>query len=488
MFFLRTRMVLCLKVVLCLPGFFVFLLSCKEETTVTSADVSIGEATPQITESTVEPSLSITITSHEEGEEINEWNPEISGVVTTPDGDLLDSYDNLRVSIKRHGGDIASDGSFTVIPLILPGRAHLTLEVYNRETDDILAGKTIMLFLKPDNEVGEYINSAGGRVDMTDPRSPVYGAGIVVPPGAFDWKTPEGADKEVYFRISYALAHMAWVPPRYTQLGEPVEFYPAAARFTEPLTAVMPYDPALVPDGATADDIFVLGLCEDEDSGYDSTHWVEMPATPGQGNTVELPMEAFVCGPFVTVVNTPLQQGELLIETEPMFAAIMVDSHNTRTETPEIIRDLTPGEHLVKLYRPGYNEIFETVMVEEGPGKILSFEMTRPEGTLPDIEFLTDFSTGQSVSGVVFSVEGQVFLEGVPLTGQRMVFFHNGRERIFRGGFCSGPGKKPASGPCQRSRWPDVCHGCHHGDPDAAGSTIRYRQQRVCPVCCCGIT
>jgi len=69
------------------------------------------------------------------------------------------------------------------------------------------------------------------------------------------------------------------------------------------------------------------------------------------------------------------------ITTQPDSASVWVD-HAERGLSPLNLTDLAPGPHLVRIVKSGYRDVFETVVVETGVGKVLPVKLERANGIL----------------------------------------------------------------------------------------------------------
>jgi len=92
-------------------------------------------------------------------------------------------------------------------------------------------------------------------------------------------------------------------------------FYPIAADFLINVTLTLPFNPASFPSGITEDDVILLAQAERD--------WIELPSMLHFGDeTVSVTTGAFDIGPFIAVVNKPLESGQVLIETSPAYASV----------------------------------------------------------------------------------------------------------------------------------------------------------------------
>lgn len=62
----------------------------------------------------------------------------------------------------------------------------------------------------------------------------------------------------------------------------------------------------------------------------------------------------------------PTAAGSIKVSSTPSGASIWLDGKNTKKTTPEIIDDITPGKHSVKLVLDGYNDYYGNITITSG--------------------------------------------------------------------------------------------------------------------------
>ena len=79
------------------------------------------------------------------------------------------------------------------------------------------------------------------------------------------------------------------------------------------------------------------------------------------------------------VTETPAAPGSVKISSSPAGAAIWLDGKNTKKTTPEILEDITPGKHKVKLVLEGYNDYNGNITITSGKRADLSLMLVVKE-------------------------------------------------------------------------------------------------------------
>jgi hypothetical protein len=114
------------------------------------------------------------------------------------------------------------------------------------------------------------------------------------------------------------------------------------------------------------------------------------------------------------VPNTPYPKtGSLNIVTSPKGADIYVDGDYI-AESPNVVTDLAPGSHTLRLHKAGYDEYFSFVTIVSGRQTPLSYTFTPQQMTVGSIEvgstpagsslFLDGNYMGQTPSGSYFDL------------------------------------------------------------------------------------
>lgn len=83
-----------------------------------------------------------------------------------------------------------------------------------------------------------------------------------------------------------------------------------------------------------------------------------------------------------TAPETPPEQaapGSVKVSSTPAGATIWLDGKNTKKTTPEILEDLDPGKHTIKMVLEGYNDYSGSVTITSGTRSDLSKTLTAKE-------------------------------------------------------------------------------------------------------------
>ena len=125
-----------------------------------------------------------------------------------------------------------------------------------------------------------------------------------------------------------------------------------------------------------------------------------MSVTAGTSHTIQVTMSGYqpygtsayaIAGQTVTVnaylVPTPPQPqtGSLTIATSPPGADIYVDG-NYIAESPNVVTNLAPGSHILRLYKAGYDEYLAPVTVIGGRQTPVSFAFSSQQRSVGSIE------------------------------------------------------------------------------------------------------
>lgn len=97
------------------------------------------------------------------------------------------------------------------------------------------------------------------------------------------------------------------------------------------------------------------------------------------------PAEPFSETPISPSVNDPVPEalGSIKITSEPSGAIIWLDGKNTGKKTPEILENITPGKHAVRLSLDGYMEYKGNVTVPSGKSASLNRTLTIKDDLSP---------------------------------------------------------------------------------------------------------
>ena len=80
----------------------------------------------------------------------------------------------------------------------------------------------------------------------------------------------------------------------------------------------------------------------------------------------------------------PETPGSIKVSSTPSGAAIWLDGKNTKKTTPEILEDIKPGKHTVKLVLEGYEDNNRSVTVASGKREDLSRTLTAKAAPVPE--------------------------------------------------------------------------------------------------------
>jgi hypothetical protein len=338
-----------------------------------------------------------------------------SGVVDVV-GTVLPATAALRAELNGLAGPICADGAFAFrhYPLF-DGVNVLSVRLYSGNTLVGSNGVTVH-YVAPVEAASSFSAAAGGEVVVTNEASPLVGASLDVPAGA--------ASRDLRIGITYDPEHLPAVPYGDVEVGPPVTFQPVGETFTAPVTLTVPVYPAWLPPGLTINDVRVLAFT---DGG-----WAYLSVSDRLTEAVEVSVQDLAFDPVIAVVTIPLAPGQLRITSEPADATIYLDGFNTRWRTPATLSDVAAGTHTVKIYLPGFNEIFHTFSLPAAggaePGVAVHYPLAVPEAPMPVVTLDAAITDGRVVTDNIFTLSGSVTFSNAPLGGQLAVISQNGED------------------------------------------------------------
>jgi len=309
---------------------------------------------------------------------------------------------------------ISSNGLFRLENVYLPeGVTDVVVSAVNDNGSAIGENRTLTFSYTRPSEGSSFVTSqGGGDVEITDQESPVAGAKISVPPGS--------AKRDIRIQVIYDPEHIPLVPFRYIAVGPPVRFGPETETFNGFISISIPINPDLIPD--SLDSTYAKVLCLTEEGWKEL---VNQASVSVENQSLTFEVNALDSMAFVSVVEVPLQPDQVIIETHPAAARLYVDGVASGT-SPAVVNDLVPGEHTVRIYLPGYNELnfpFETGTVIN---KLL--EYTTAE-LLPNV-LLEGNLDGLKTSSSFVEIVANVSFEGNNLNEGIGIVSINGKETI----------------------------------------------------------
>jgi len=111
------------------------------------------------------------------------------------------------------------------------------------------------------------------------------------------------------------------------------------------------------------------------------------------------------------------------VESYPQGARIYIDGNFTGKTTPQTIEEISPGQYTLGIYLRGYNEITETIYVDEHIYK--DYDLQTPSYPTPDITILSP-DNGETIYDNTFLLNGYIY----DFEGDEAVITYNGVEYI----------------------------------------------------------
>jgi len=116
----------------------------------------------------------------------------------------------------------------------------------------------------------------------------------------------------------------------------------------------------------------------------------------------------------------------LTVNTTPTGASIYIDGAYTGYFTPATITDITPGYHIIRIYKPGYNEINYFVYIEANVPYTITEVMSYPVPPYPIFTVYEPYDN-QHFTDNVIDIWGYVELDtGASYTGETIILSING--------------------------------------------------------------
>lgn len=231
------------------------------------------------------PPRIIAINSLRNGDTVSTRTVPITGYIANPSP----SY---SLTVSGFPGNIQADGTFSVDYPLSSGLHTLVISLYDSSQQKTIDNITLDINYLPASEANAaFTTASGGIVEVTDPDSSILGAKFSI--------GPNGVQRDFLASLDYDPEHLPNLPFRHIQVGEPVVLYPLGETFNMAGSLTIPFDKALLPNGATASDIFVLALGDNR--------WVELPVSRLGVSTVTVTINGSVYEPFVAAVRKPAQ-------------------------------------------------------------------------------------------------------------------------------------------------------------------------------------
>jgi hypothetical protein len=231
---------------------------------------------------------------------------------------------------------------------------------------------------------------------------------------------PAAVAGSVQASIEHEPEHVPNLPFGELAVGPAATFGPRAESFQGEVELTLPFDPLLLPAGTTAADLHVWA--------YDQAGWHSLAPSSVAADRVTVQVTTLGMNPFVPAATLPLVPGELRIDSSPAFATVYLDGFDTDLRTPTSVFDVLPGDHGLKLYLPGFNELFTTASVAPS-GSAAGFVLAKTEGNQPEIA-LPSIQEGLVVFDSLLEVGGFVTLDAAPLRTGLVVLSLNGKDQL----------------------------------------------------------
>lgn len=344
-----------------------------------------------------------------------------TGVITIT-GVVRSFIPEIQVKLDSADGNVDLAGNFNISDQILSdGENLLTVKFYQSGT--LIGTKSVRVIWNAPAEASTQITlESGGTVEVTNASSEIFGAAVVIPPGAAErsFRAIIIADPEELYNLPYG----------FVAVGPPVVFQPIGETFFRPVTVKLPINRSLLPADTKVDNVTIHAIT---DNG-----WSVLPVTARGSDFVQTQVSNFAFGYFVASIFLPIKKGEVRISTNPSYATLYIDGFNTRLRTPATLYDIKPGDHALKFYLQGFNEVSHTVNISTDGGAFIDLELGMPVEPIPVVNLDHTIQDGLEVFDNVFTISGTVTYNGEGITSGVAIVSLNGDDsfiNITDGGF-----------------------------------------------------
>jgi uncharacterized protein YfaP (DUF2135 family) len=313
-------------------------------------------------------------------------------------------------------GTIGADGNFSVLNYMLSEGSN-TVNIEALYKGAVVATKTILATLNTPAAGKKQMSPENGAiVEVTDASSDLLGAKMIVPAG--------GAARPFYVSIDNGAENMPNLPYGYVEVGPAVTFYPIWAEFLNEVTIVLPINQSLLPPGTSSEDVTIFAKSTQLD---ELENLIPSRRTPTSAEYKFKGRNFWTS--LVAAVKIPLNPGELRVITNPPGANLNLDWIKKDVKSDTLLSGITPGEHQILAYLPGYNEQF-TNFTMDNEGRELVFDLVRSGTNKPFIEIDQSIPDEVSESSNIFEISGRVKFLG-DLLNSIVILSMNNQETTF---------------------------------------------------------
>ncbi|MEN0057366.1 MAG: PEGA domain-containing protein [Bdellovibrio sp.] len=347
---------------------------------------------------------SLVLTSPSDNSSLDSYSVNITGQV-------ISSAPNLKVLIddQIEIPQIVSGSEFNYEHEYLEaGPNALRISLYSGST--LLDSKIFNLLVSIPGEVGVQVATSGGTVSIPDSNSELYGSSVSIPAGALS--------SSEFILIQYGDSWGPNLPATYTAVGPTISLNPYLLKFSESVTITIPYSKEQLPIGASQDNLKILV--------FDGRSWKELEPSAITFNSVSLKANQFDNYAYRVVVETPILDGQLQVLSNVFGATIYIDGLFKGDLAPAMLESITHGSHTLKIYRPGYNEVQQTVSYPLQ--KKIEFHLTAMESIAPVVQLDPSLVDGMSVSDNLIVISGQIGIDSSVENSGFVVLSQNNRD------------------------------------------------------------
>lgn len=300
--------------------------------------------------------------------------------------------ENIRVQLEGYGETkLDKHGNFRFNGYILNDGENIIRVKLLYDSQCLGGARTVIHCIIPGEASGEVTPDRTCHIEVNNFSSPLYRAAMDFPLGA--------VERPIRARIEYYEENDANLECGDIAVGPVITFAPIGEEFLKPITLTIPFDSGLLPKGTSATDVSVKVM---SDQGL-----IELPVISRTAHAVQIAVTNLAYDKFVAVVSQPLLTGEVRVHSNPANASLYIDGFHVETTTPVTLSGISPGEHTLKLYLPGFNEVFSKIVVPQDKGLEVRIALGVP-GLTPAVILDESITNGMIMYDNLFRVFGKV--------------------------------------------------------------------------------
>ncbi len=334
----------------------------------------------------------VVITSPDNGEKANVDLIHIEGRVPSVATKVVAIYGD-----ESKEGEIKSDGSFAIEFVGLDfGRN--TIKVKALWGKFTICSKTFDV-IKEDDSVGRatVTKTSGGKL-IADQGSRLQGMTLSVGPNSSsdDFTLRIYEDKSGAINDSFS----------FKTLGIPFKLYPFGVYFNSAAIIEIPINVTELPPGVGITDVKIKAL------SLESGVVEDIPVIKHTENSIKAAINHIGYHQMIQYYPIPKKEGELRISTVPKGASIYFDGVQVSPLGDVALNGVESGEHTIKAYIGGMNEVKQTISFDATAGGEVLIELKDSGNNKPTIVLGDHIRDGREVDDNLFTISGRIDFSG----------------------------------------------------------------------------